>query len=50
LFQATLGNVRELKMAMKDLKGEGVANFHSALTEAFKLYNTVRNACINLEN
>ncbi|XP_021933890.1 voltage-dependent calcium channel subunit alpha-2/delta-3-like isoform X3 [Zootermopsis nevadensis] len=40
LIQATLGNLRELKVAMKDLKGKGIANFSLALTEAFKLYNT----------
>lgn len=37
-------------MAMKVLKGKGIANFHLAITEAFKLHNMVRDACVNLEN
>jgi hypothetical protein len=41
--------MRELKLAMKNLEGEGIANFHFALTKAFELHSMVRNACVNPE-
>lgn len=41
-FQATLGNIRELKFGLNDLKVEGIANFSNALTTSFLILEEFR--------
>ncbi|PSN32817.1 Voltage-dependent calcium channel subunit alpha-2/delta-4, partial [Blattella germanica] len=43
LVQANLGNVRDLKLAIKSLKAEEMANFELALTTAFDLLQRAEN-------
>lgn len=42
LVQATLGNVRELKLGLDSIETTGIANFSAALTKAFELLKTYR--------
>ncbi|XP_022821586.1 voltage-dependent calcium channel subunit alpha-2/delta-3 isoform X3 [Spodoptera litura] len=43
LVQATLGNLRELKLAMDNFETQEIANFSAALTRAFELLEIYRN-------
>lgn len=42
-FKATLGNIRELKLAMDNFETMEIANFSAALTRAFELLEIYRN-------
>lgn len=42
-FQATLANLRELKLALDNFETMEIANFSAALTKAFELLEIYRN-------
>lgn len=42
-FQATLSNLRELKLALDSFETTEIANFSAALTKAFELLEIYRN-------
>lgn len=42
MFQATLANVRELKLGLETIETTGIANFSAALTTAFELLEVYR--------
>lgn len=43
VFQATLGNIRELKLGLDNFETMEIANFSAALTRAFELLEMYRN-------
>lgn len=42
-FQATLGNLREIKLGLDNFETMEIANFSAALTRAFELLEIYRN-------